>query len=96
MGNIKQTVNLLESNLKNLLSNYQFLKEENELLYSKVANLENQLIKEKMHFSKLEEAHNLLKVAKTIDGSIENSKETKLKINALIREIDTCIKQLSE
>ena len=37
----------------------------------------------------------MLKVAKTIEGSNENTRETKLKINALIREIDKCIIQLN-
>ena len=40
--------------------------------------------------------HELLKIAKTIDGSNKSTRETKLKINALIREIDKCIVQLSE
>jgi hypothetical protein len=35
-------------------------------------------------------------MAKTILGSDENKRETKLKINTLIREIDHCIAQLSE
>jgi hypothetical protein len=40
--------------------------------------------------------YQLLKVAKTIEGSNESTRETKLKINALIRDIDKCIVQLSE
>lgn len=97
MSNISQTVSLLEDRLKKLLENYTFLKEENELLFSKVAALEMQLIKEEQHFSKLKNAYNTLKLAKTINGSIkENSRETKSKINALIREVDACIKQLNK
>lgn len=38
----------------------------------------------------------LLKVAKTIEGSSTNTKDTKLKINSLIKEIDKCIVQLQE
>ena len=38
----------------------------------------------------------LLKVAKTIEGSNNSTRDTKLKINALIREIDKCIVQLNE
>jgi hypothetical protein len=47
-------------------------------------------------FNDLEKKHQSLKIAKTIEGSKEDRRETKLKINALIREIDTCITQLSE
>ena len=37
-----------------------------------------------------------LKTVNAILGSDENKRETKLKINSLIREIDYCIAQLSE
>ena len=96
MSTITETVNLVESKLKILLENYNFLKEENDLLYSKLAVLENQITKEKQLFNELENKYQTLKIAKTIEGSKEDTRETKLKINALIREIDACIVQLSE
>jgi hypothetical protein len=96
MSNITQVVNLVENKLKILLENYVFLKEENELLYNKVAVLENKITEEKQLFNTLEKKHSALKIAKTIEGSKEDRRETKLKINALIREIDACIIQLSE
>jgi hypothetical protein len=96
MSAITQVVNLVENKLKILLENYNFLKEENDLLYSKLAVLENEITKEKQLFNALENEYQTLKFAKTIEGSKENSRETKLKINALIREIDACIVQLSE
>ena len=37
-----------------------------------------------------------LKITNSLLGSEEYKKETKLKINALIREIDYCIAQLSD
>lgn len=96
MSSITQVVNLVEDKLKILLENYTFLKEENELLYKKIAGLETQIAKEKQNFIEIEKQYQLLKIAKTIEGSKEDSRETKLKINALIREIDACIVQLSE
>ena len=96
MSTITETVNLVENKLKILLENYNFLKEENDLLYNKLAVLENQITKEKQLFNDLEKKHQSLKIAKTIEGSKEDRRETKLKINALIREIDACIVQLSE
>jgi len=96
MSTITETVNLVENKLKILLENYNFLKEENDLLYNKLAVLENQITKEKQLFNELENKHQTLKIAKTIEGSKEDTRETKLKINALIREIDACIVQLSE
>ena len=96
MSNITQVVNLVEDKLKILLENYSFLKEENEFLLKKIATLENQIAKEQQLFNEIEKKHQTLKIAKTIEGSIEDRRETKLKINALIREIDNCITQLSE
>ncbi len=37
-----------------------------------------------------------LKMVNSVLGSEENKRETKLKINSLIREIDYCIAQLSD
>ena len=96
MSSITQVVNLVEDKLNKLLENYIFLKEENELLYTKISSLETQIAKEKQSFNEIEKQYQLLKIAKTIEGSKEDSRETKLKINALIREIDACIVQLSE
>jgi len=96
MSNIIEVVNLVEDKLKTLLENYNFLKEENELLYNKIATLENQVAEEKQLFDEIEKKHQTLKIAKTIEGSKEDRRETKLKINALIREVDVCINQLSE
>ena len=96
MSNIIEVVNLVEDKLKTLLENYNFLKEENELLYNKIAALENQVAEEKQLFDEIEKKHQTLKIAKTIEGSKEDRRKTKLKINALIREVDVCINQLSE
>ncbi|MFD1294077.1 hypothetical protein ACFQ5N_09550 [Lutibacter holmesii] len=96
MSHITEVVNLVENKLKILLENYNFLKEENDLLLNKLAILENEISKEKQLFETLEKKYQVLKIAKTIEGSKEDRRETKLKINALIREIDTCISQLSE
>jgi hypothetical protein len=96
MSDITKVVNLVENKLKILLENYNFLKEENDFLLNKLASLEQKMTQEKQLNSDLEKKYQVLKVAKTIEGSKENRRETKLKINALIREIDTCITQLSE
>lgn len=96
MNSLNEVVNLFEKKLRVLLENYNFLKEENEVLYNKIAVLEQQVTKEKQFNSEIENKYQTLKIAKTIEGSKENSRNTKLKINALIREIDTCITQLSE
>ena len=96
MSDITNVVNLVENKLKILLENYNFLKEENDYLLNKLASLEQKITQEKQLKNELEKKYQVLKIAKTIEGSKEDRRETKLKINALIREIDTCITQLSE
>ena len=95
MSNTLKAIHLLEDKLKNLLSNYEFLKEENEALLQNNTKLQFLLQEKEQQIQKQNEEYGLLKVAKTIEGSKENKRNTKLKINALIREIDKCIIQLS-
>jgi len=96
MNKITEVVSLVENKLKKLLENYIFLKDENEFMLSKISELENQVAKEKQLFNDLNQKYTSLKIAKTIEGSKEDRRESKLKINALIREVDACIQQLSE
>jgi uncharacterized coiled-coil DUF342 family protein len=96
MSDLKKAVVEMDSKLRLLLENYSFLREENEYLIKRIAELENALEQEKMRFSEFEKEYDSLRFAKTIEGSKEDRRETKLKINALIREIDECIVQMSE
>ena len=96
MNNTVEAIHLLEVKLKSLLSNYEFLLKENEILLQNVSNLQRQLLEKEQLLEQREQEYNLLKIAKTIEGSNQSTRDTKLKINALIREIDKCIIQLSE
>lgn len=96
MGKTLEAIHNLEDKLKMLLTNYEFLKEENEILLQNVGKLQHQLNQNKQLIEDQKKRYDLLKIAKTIDGSNESTRETKLKINALIREIDKCIIQLNE
>lgn len=96
MSNTTEAIHLLEDKLKSLLSNYEFLIKENEILLQNNHKLQHQLIESQQILEEQQKKHELLKIAKTIEGSSDNTKNTKLKINALIREIDKCIIQLNE
>ena len=96
MSNTIEAIHLLEDTLKNLLANYEFLVKENEILLQNVSNLQRQLVEKEQLLEQQQEEFNLLKIAKTIEGSNQSTRDTKLKINALIREIDKCIVQLNE
>ena len=96
MSNTIEAVNLLEIKLKNLLSNYDFLLKENELLLQNSSKLQHQLLENKQLLEQRDEQFKLLRIAKTIEGSDNSTRDTNFKINALIREIDKCIVQLNE
>ena len=96
MVNTLEAIHLLQDKLKNLLSNYEFLKRENEVLLQNTTKLQRNILEKEQLLATQKKEFDLLKIAKTIDGSSTNTRETKLKINALIREIDKCIIQLEE
>ena len=96
MSNTVEAIHLLEDKLKSLLSNYEFLMKENEILLQNVSNLQRQILDKEQFIEQQQKEFKLLRIAKTIEGSDYSTRDTKLKINALIREIDKCIVQLSE
>lgn len=96
MSKLADIVGTLEERLEQLLSQHHQLKE--ELL---VMQQEKQiwLEKEKEYEGEilhLQKEGEVLKHANSILGSDQYNRETKQKINALIREIDECIMYLSE
>ena len=91
MNNTLEAIHLLEVKLKDLLVRYEFLIEENEVLLQQNGELQILLSKKQEQLEEQKKQFDLLKVAKTMEGSNEDSRNTKLKINALIREIDKCI-----
>ena len=96
MSNTTEAIHLLEEKIQNLLSNYEFLKNENEILLQSTTKLQHQLFKREQLLVEQKKQYDLLKIAKTIDGSNTNTRDTKLKINSLIREINKCIIELQE
>ncbi|TCP22617.1 hypothetical protein EV195_11145 [Tenacibaculum skagerrakense] len=91
MSNTLEAIHLLELKLQEMLARYEFLKEENEILLQQNGELQQLLNEKQQQLVSQRKQYDVLKVAKTIEGSNEDSRNTKLKINALIREIDKCI-----
>jgi|TARA_B110000240_G_scaffold185487_1_gene221130 hypothetical protein len=96
MSNILEAIHLLEDKLQTLLFNYEFLKKENEILLQSTTNFQQKIVEQEQLIGDQKKAFDLLKVAKAIDGSGTDTRDTKLKINTLIREIDKCIIQLQD
>jgi hypothetical protein len=96
MSNLSEIVDSLENRISKLLHKYESLKQTN-------TKLEEELVLEKQGHSKTleelkqwREQSDNLKVANAMLGSDQFKRETKLKINSLIREIDVCISQLND
>jgi len=85
----------LEEKIDLLIERYRAEKEENKMLRNQVSQLTNQLSQASATYASLEENYNKLKIAKTLEASSEDVKETKLRINQIVREIDKCIALLN-
>ncbi|WP_417200795.1 hypothetical protein [Bizionia sp.] len=96
MSKIEETVNALENKINKVLHKQRLLKEANLKLQQELQSSQHMLQSHKIQIADWEEKYEALKMANSMLGSDENKRETKLKINALIREIDHCIAQLSE
>ncbi|WP_242157437.1 hypothetical protein [Aestuariivivens sediminis] len=96
MGNIEDIVDSLESKISKVLHRLELLRLENSKLSAAIATSQQDLKDQKLLVASWEEKYEALKLANSMLGSDDNKRETKLKINALIRDIDHCIAQLSE
>lgn len=96
MGNIEAIVDSLENRISKVVHKLEVLKQTNADLSKELQKSQEQVIEQNQIISAWEEKYSTLKFTNSILGSDDNKRETKLKINALIREIDHCISQLSE
>ena len=96
MSKIEEIVDALENKISKVLHKQEVLKQTNAKLSQQLREHEQKLLEQQDEIASWAEKYETLKIAKTMLGSDDNKRETKLKINALIREIDHCISQLSE
>lgn len=96
MSDLIEIIDSLENRISKLLHKYELSKQQNISLKEKISDLESNSELQVDQLKQWEEKFSALKNANAILGSDEYKRETKLKINALIREIDMCIAQLSE
>ncbi len=96
MSKIEDIVDSLENKISKVLHKQEVLKQTNAKLSEELANHQQKIIQQQEDISSWIEKYEALKIANSMLGSDENKRETKLKINALIKDIDHCIAQLSE
>ncbi|MFD1615128.1 hypothetical protein [Gelatiniphilus marinus] len=96
MSHLEDIVDSLENKISRVLHKLELLKQANLKLKEELEASKRERENQKLHIASWEEKYEALKMANSILGSDDNKRETKLKINALIRDIDHCIAQLSD
>ena len=96
MSEIAEIIDILENKIEKLFS-------KTDTFEQKIIDLKEQLVqsvkiiqKQSDQIEVLQSQCESLKIANSLLGSDDNKRNTKLKINSLIREIDYCIAQLSD
>lgn len=96
MSDLSQLVDSLENRISKLLHKSEVLRKNNRELQAELATVKEQQALILDDLKVWREKYETLKVANTMLGSNQYKRETKLKINALVRELDHCIAQISE
>ena len=96
MSKIEESVNALEAKINKVLHKQEVLEQTNAKLTKKLEQQQQQLLQYQDEISAWSEKYETLKIANSMLGSDDNKRDTKLKINTLIRDIDHCIAQLAE
>lgn len=96
MSDIESVIQSIEEKVSRLLKRMENLNSENQQIKEELNSLKTLNEKQQFLLSKKEEEYNALKIAASMLGSNDNRRASKLKINALIRDINDCIASLSE
>ena len=96
MGDLSEIVDSLENRISKLLHRYEKMKHANSGLEEEIKILKSQQDGYQAEIDHWRDTGNSLKLANAMLGSDQYKRDTKLKINALVRELDLCIAQLSD
>ncbi len=86
----------IETKLNKLIQHLENVVKENNELKSELLQYQTQQTILQQKHTDLQKQYENLKIANALLGSEDFKKETKLKINSLVREIDHCISQLTK
>lgn len=90
------SVNIVESQVIELLERYKKLKEENVQLKRDLETALTNLDDAKLEIIKLQTNYNRLKLAKAYGWDEKSKREANLRISQLVRDIDKCLGLLNE
>ena len=92
---LNNLISNIEKKLSNLLSSYETLKNKNLKLEDENRKLISKIEDNRQIINSLNDKIKIMSISKSVDISKNDIKQTKLKINEYIREIDKCIAQLN-
>lgn len=96
MSDLSQIVDSLENRISKLLHRSELLRKSNMELQEELTAIKEKQQSVLEDINGWKDKYETLKTANAMLGSNQYKRETKLKINALIRELDHCIAQISE
>ncbi|ESU19668.1 hypothetical protein FCR2A7T_18290 [Flavobacterium cauense R2A-7] len=96
MNGLTEIIDSLEIKFSKLSQKLESLEKTNQELRNELSKSSGIITQQSEEINTLKNQYETLKMANSLLGSDENKRETKLKINSLIREIDYCIAQLSD
>jgi chaperonin cofactor prefoldin len=96
MSVIAEIIDTLENKVGKLFLKIKTLEKNNQDITLELNNAAVLIQNQSKEIDDLKTQLDTLKIANTLLGSDENKRDTKLKINSIIREIDYCIAQLSD
>ena len=96
MSEFSEILISVEQKIVKLAEKKQDLQSKNDLLHNELKKSEELIKNQVLEIQNLKSEIESLKIVNSLLGSEENKRDTKLKINSLIREIDYCIAQLSD
>ena len=91
----RQSMKQFEAKVRQLIAQFRVLKQENADLYAELEGKEEEIKTLKADLAQSKNDYNNLKLAKMIEVSDADVKESKMKITRLVREINKCINMLS-
>ena len=96
MSVIAEIIDTLENKVEKLFIKMNSLEKNNQDLKNELIESASLIQTQSQEIEALKSQYETLKIANSLLGSDDNKRDTKLKINSLIREIDYCIAQLSD
>ncbi len=96
MSEIAEIIGSVENRVGKLFTKINSLEQVSLSLKDELNKSADLVLKQSIEIAALKSECESLKMANSLLGGEENTRDTKLKINSLIREIDHCITQLSD